>query len=615
MCGIAGYTGNEITGVLAEMSGTLVHRGPDALGAYNQGRIHLAHRRLSIIDLAQGAQPMQTPDGDLCIIFNGEIYNHQTLRKELEDLGHKFQTDHSDTEVLLYAWREWGEKLVARLNGMWAFCIYDKQASKLFFSRDRYGQKPLYYSIIDGEIIFASELTALRRHPGIKAETDILSLKKYFAYAFVPAPRTIFKNISKLPAAHNMIFDLTTSEHKIWRYWDYVIEPFTSIPKNPELEWGEELRTRLSEAVKLRMISDVELGVLLSGGIDSSCIAAFAVRHAREVKTFSIGFDEDTYDESPYARQVSEYLGTTHYESRLSREEARKLSPEILKQVDEPFADDSLIPTWMVCREARKKVTVALGGDGGDELFCGYLPFKVWKWARRYNIYLPRPVHRVVEHFINKLSSSRKYMSTPMKLKRFFRASGYNMKVWVPAIMAPLGFSDICDLFSDQSLTLDELYSEAIEAWDDCASEYPADRMTQYYIRLYLQNEILTKGDRASMLNSLELRCPFLDVNVADFARRIPANYRYRQGQTKYLLKKSLEPLLPSDILYRGKQGFSPPTAEWFRNKELSFTFSGRDATIDSKDFFSKMSAQHNSYECDHTRYLWSEYMLDNFQR
>lgn len=631
MCGIAGYTGRLAEGVLERMAQAIAHRGPDAVGYHHDGMVHLAHRRLSVVDLAQGGQPMHTADGRLTVVFNGEIYNQTELRAELTACGHRFRTDHSDTEVLLHGWREWGQALPERLNGMWAFCIHDREAGTLFLSRDRFGKKPLFYTEQSrsdtgggGETVFAfaSELAALRTHPALRFTTSSLAIRKYFAYAFIPAPLTIFREACKLPAGHNLLFDLRSGLSEIRRYWDYRIEPFERIPANPEAEWGEQLRELLERAVQRRLMADVPLGVLLSGGIDSSAVAVLAARHVPQLQTFSIGFTEDGFDESPYARQVARQIGSEHFESRLSQEEARQHAPEILARLDEPMADDSLMPTWLVCREARKRVTVALGGDGGDELFAGYEPFKFWPWGRRFDIYLPgfvqTGVNALVAAAAGRMKTAHGYLPLPMKLKRFFRASQYGMRVWVPALMAPLSLADIAAVTGEPA-ALEEIYSEAIAAWDECASPHPADRMTQYYVRLYLQNEILVKGDRASMLNALELRSPFLDLEVADFARRIPAAYRHRHGTSKYILKKALEPLLPPSILYRKKHGFSAPTGRWFRDGGLTF-----DATPDYRAAPAGFAAQaaafrastltrHAAGKDDETRYLWAHYTLDAF--
>lgn len=612
MCGIAGYIGKTIDGVLGKMSSTLHHRGPDSSGEYIVQPVHLAHTRLAIIDLPQGVQPMHTIDSMLTVIFNGEIYNHKELRLELEDAGHTFITDHSDTEVLLHGWREWGKELPTKLNGMWAFAIYDKNSNKLFLSRDRFGQKPLFYTLQDNNFVFGSELTALKKHPGISCNNDEMSLKKYFAYGFIPHPRTIYQNIFKLPGGHNLTLDISSMKFSIEKYWEYKIEPTTEIPNNPLESWGEELRELLSEAVKRRLMSDVPLGVLLSGGIDSSAIAAFASQHTDNLQTFSIGFKEKSYDESPYASRVAKMLGTKHHLSMLSVGDTKNFSQFVLENMDEPMADDSLLPTFMVCKETRKKVTVALGGDGGDELFAGYEPFRFWHLARRYNIYLPRTIHRAVESLVSLIPASQNYMALSLKLKRFFHASGRGMKFWVPALLAPLSIDEISDL-TDSKNDINEIYSEAIKSWEGCASNHHVDRMTQYYVDYYLQDEILVKGDRASMLNSLEVRCPFLDINVADFARKIPAKYRIQKKITKYILKKALEDVLPHEILYRSKQGFSPPTGKWFQNNEASF-FSD-SPRYGKSDFLTRALNDHQANRNDQHLYLWSQLVLDTYLR
>ena len=612
MCGIAGYTGRFIEGVLEKMSDALTHRGPDACGFFNTPEVHLMHRRLKVIDLESGAQPMTTVDGTLTVIFNGEIYNHKELRRELEQKGHTFQTNHSDTEVLLHAYRQWGEGFTSRLNGMWALCIYDQNENRLLLSRDRFGQKPLYYTQIGNELIFSSELSGIEQHPQARTDISEISLQKFFAYGFIPHPHTIYRQVHKLPGGYNLLYSLDNSELQLKRYWKYTIEPDYSLLHKPKEDLYSELRHLLAQATKRRLESDVSLGILLSGGIDSSAIATFAATDSPNISTFSIGFDQRSYDESAFSTRVANQLQSNHHLDVLTLEQTKDYLPEILSRLDEPQGDDSLLPTYLVCRTAREKVTVALGGDGGDELFSGYEPFRFWRWGRRYNLYLPGCLQRFIESHTDKLPRSDRYMSRNLKLKRFFHASGLKMPVWIPSLLAPLHLEDIAELFN-QRISLDELYSEAIADWNDCQSSWPGDKISQYYVDYYLQDGILAKTDRASMLNSLELRSPFLDIELVDFARKLPHQLKINCGTTKYILKKALKPLLPHDILYRSKQGFSPPVSGWFTNGSLSLQ--GRNIAGIRKEKIEDLLQKHRNGSTDNRLFLWNQLALEYFQQ
>lgn len=620
MCGFAGYVGADIPEVLEKMAAAIVHRGPDGGGFYRDGAVHFAHRRLAVIDLDEAAgQPMQTADGELCVIFNGEIYNHRELRRQLEQRGHVFRTRSSDTEVLLHGWREWGVALPERLDGMWAFVIYDRPGGRLFASRDRFGKKPFFYTRQNGVFTFASELSCLRAHPGIGGNIDAASLRKYFAYGFIPAPRTIYENIFKLPPGHNLTYDLAAEKLDCRQYWDFVAEPRDFRPED-EPALCEELRELLAAAVKKRLQADVPVGVLLSGGVDSSSVAVLADRAvkaenpAADIATFSIGFTAASYDESPYAERIAEMLHSRHFLTLTTEKEVLEHALPLLSRLDEPMSDDSLLPTWLVCREARRRVTVALGGDGGDELFAGYEPFRFWQWASRYRKYLPKCVHAAVAALVDRVPASQQYIAMSLKLKRFFRASAGNLNIWVPSLLSPLAPGEIAELLGDGT-PLEDVYSEAVDAWDSCASPDPVDRMTRYYVKLYLADQLLVKSDRASMLNSLELRCPYLDKDLADFARRLPGRLRVHNGlwgggETKYLLKKALEPLLPHDILYRKKRGFSPPAGMWFQSGELAIPDSLR---FGNPGFAARALAAHRTNRTDHKLYLWAQLTLEQW--
>ncbi len=611
MCGIAGFVGHGSLATLKHITQKLKHRGPDAEGFWydvEQG-VYLGHKRLSIIDIADGKQPMWTRDNKLGIIFNGEIYNYLELRKILIAKGYQFVTHHSDTEVLLHGYAEWGHELPNKLNGMWAFALYDRSKNIIFCSRDRFGKKPFFYTQQHNTFVFASELNAVVSHPNIKSNLSSLSLKKYFAYGYIPAPHSLYENVYKLPAGHSLSYDLTESKLTITKYWDFVLEPFTTIPKQPELEWGEQLRELMDKAVQRRLMSDVPLGVFLSGGVDSSAIAAFASRHIdpTNLNTFSIGFTEPDFDESIYADQVAKFLGTKHYSETLSLEKSKELLPKIISKLDEPMGDSSLLPTYLLCQHAKRKVTVALGGDGGDELFAGYDPFRALKWANLYDKLTPKPVHKAIQMLFAHLPVSHRNMSLDFKIKRTLRGLNHSPQFWCPVWMATLSPNELEELFQE-SIELEEVYSEAIEQWESCQQTNLIDKTLQFYTKLYLQDDILVKVDRASMLVSLEARSPFLDIDLVNFARQIPSEYKYRNGQTKYILKKALEPMLPNDIIYRKKKGFGVPIGKWLQH----LPFSETNFPSLNPDFIKEKITDHVQGKADQRAFLWNLWVLLN---
>ena len=610
MCGIAGFIGAGDRAVLVRMTSRLLHRGPDDDGFLVDHSIaaYLGFRRLAILDISGGKQPMSTADDALSIVFNGEIYNWRALRRELTGLGARFQTDHSDTEVLLHGYRQWGENLPNHLNGMWAFAILDRRRKRAFLSRDRFGKKPLFYFASDEVFAFASELTALREHPAMPATLSQRALRKYFGYGYVPAPLTFFEGVRKLPAGHNLAFDLRGRSLRMERYWQYKSEPFEERPANAEVRWSEELSAYLDAAVARRLIADVPVGAFLSGGLDSSLVAALALRHAGadQVKTFSIGFEEATFDESRYARMVAEHIGADHQVETLSIQRALGLLPEIAARWDEPIADSSLLPTYLLCQHARRQVTVALGGDGADELFAGYDAFRALRYAQAWARFVPRPVHNGIAMLAAKLPVSHRRMSFDFLAKRTLRGLNHPPHLWLPMWLAPLAPSDLEQLFNEP-VDPEDVFSEAILAWDSCDSKDPVERTIAFYVRLYLQDDILVKVDRASMLNSLEVRAPFLDFELVDFLRRLPSDMKLRGGTTKYLLRKIAAPLLPPAILSRSKQGFTVPIGKWFRDGAMPARRPGE--TINPV-FWQGRLARHRKQGSDERAYLWSDWLL-----
>ena len=613
MCGIAGFVGAGDSEVLHRMTRRLTHRGPDAEGYFEKAGegIFLGHRRLSIIDLAGGAQPMCTADGQTVIVFNGEIYNHAELRQELQAKGRGFATDHSDTEVLLQAWREWGVAMLDRLNGMWAFAIFDAVERRIFLARDRFGKKPLYYFHRKGTFAFASELTALLEHPLAPRNRSEIARVKFLAHALIPAPHSAIEGIYKLPAAHHLTLPLAGGSPRLTRYWRYTLEPEESGKSESAL--ASELLEILARATKRRLVADVPLGVFLSGGLDSSTIAALATKDRRAggtlalqgLQTFTIGFHEASFDESMYAQQVAEFLQTNHHVDTLSLDAALEVIPRIFDVLDEPQGDASLLPTWLLCRFARRHVTVALSGDGGDELFAGYDPFRALRMAGLYSKMVPRPLHKALRLLAARLPVSHANISLDFKIKRTLRGLDHPSRLWNPVWLGALEPSELARL-TDSRFSIEEIYSEAIEAWESCASADPVDCTLQFYTEIYLQDGILAKADRASMMNSLEVRSPFLDIEVADFARRLPHHYKLRGKTTKYLLKRAVEELLPHDIIYRSKKGFGTPVGSWLR--------SGRIAPEANSPMLREKLAAHLAGKTDERLYLWCEHVWQQWQ-
>ncbi len=615
MCGICGFVGPGTRQDLERMTAAVAHRGPDAAGCWMKPElgVFLGHRRLSIVDHATGCQPMSTADGQLVVVFNGEIYNHGELRAELQRLGHHFQSDHSDTEVLLHGFRAWGEELPRRLNGMWAFVLYDLRTRTLFASRDRFGKKPFFYTTIHGGFAFASELESLRAHSLIRPRLTLSSraLKKYFGYGYIPAPLSIWERAYKLPGGHSLHLSLDNPlQPQLKRYWRFELAPEPIDGDAAAREKAEELRATLARAVSRRLVADVPVGVFLSGGIDSSAVTALAAAAvpAGELRTFCVGFEEPSFDESAYARTVAQHCRTQHHEERLSIESGRALLPEIVAKLDEPMGDSSLLPTALLCRYARRHVTVALGGDGGDELFAGYDPFKALRAAERYARWMPRPVHQAIALVASRLPVSHRNMSFDFKLKRFIRGMGTSPALRLPVWMAPLGVGELTDLFGEP-VKADDIFSEAVEAWDTCAQANVVDRTLQFYTDLYLQDDILVKVDRASMQVGLEVRAPLLDIDVVDLARRIPWQWKLRGGTTKFLLKKAVEPLLPRDIVHRRKKGFGMPVGAWFKRDLLPIPSPALNPV-----FTRSRQEAHRTGRSDERAFLWNLWLLSEWK-
>jgi asparagine synthase (glutamine-hydrolysing) len=568
MCGISGFVGFGGRAALDAMAGAIVHRGPDDAGFHIEPEhaLHLGFRRLAIIDIAGGHQPMWNEDLSVCVLFNGEIYNQAELRAELVAAGHVLRSDHSDTEVLVHGYEEWGADLPGRLNGMFAFIVWDRPHRRLFAARDRFGEKPFFYTARPGFFAFASELSALIQHPAVDRTIDQRALQKFFAYGYIPAPSALYRGSRKLPGGCFLTLDLDDFCVREQRYWRFAINANEHAPDLRIPELTDELRALLDRAVARRLVSDVPLGIFLSGGIDSSIVLALAARYRTpaSLDTFTIGFNETSFDETPYARQVASAVGTRHHDRVLDFDTARDLATQVLARLDEPTGDASILPTYLLAAFARETVTVALSGDGGDELFAGYDPFAALAPATWYDRVVPPPIHLMLRRMVGVLPHATTNMSLDFKLRRTLMGLSYPPHVRLPVWMSPLEPARMGALF-DTPMPADELYSEAVEAWENARAKNPIDRALEFFTNFYLPDDILAKTDRAAMMASMEARAVFLDNDVVDFCARLPHGYKYRRGVRKFLLRQAAEGLVPDAVLRRPKKGFGIPLARWLR--------------------------------------------------
>jgi asparagine synthase (glutamine-hydrolysing) len=607
MCGIAGFVGKGNRDDILAMTTALRHRGPDGEGIFvdETAPIFLGFRRLAIVDIAGGNQPMWNEDGTVGVVFNGEIYNHVELRRELVAAGHVFRSSHSDTEVLVHGYEQWGEDLPGRLNGMFAFAVYDRPRRRLFLARDRFGEKPIYYSRRRGLFAFASELQAMTRHPDVSRAVNIRALQKFFAYGYLPAPNALYEDSRKLPSGCHLTFDIASEAIRLVRYWRFAIAPDESLDDRAEGALAEELRHLLLQAGRRRLMSDVPLGVLLSGGIDSSSVLAAAASElpSDQIETFTIGFTEPSFDESAEARAVATAFRTHHREEILDLSAARGIMPEVLSRLDEPLGDASILPTFLLCRFARTRVTVALSGDGGDELFAGYDPIKALRLAQFYNQLVPRPLHRGLRCLAALLPSSSRNMSLDFKIRRSLAGLSYPQALWNPVWLGPVEPDIMADLFNEP-IAAEELYEEAISLWNRDPERSLLDRTLEFYTNLYLQDDILMKSDRASMMASLEARAVFLDNDVVAFCQRLPGRFKYRNGERKYLLKKAMAPLVPRQVLSRRKKGFGIPLAKWLRAMPITPPLAPVSGV--NVPWVEKCWREHRAGRSDHRLFLWS---------
>jgi len=639
MCGIAGWvklekddSSQNSEALLHAMCERIKHRGPDSEGIWLDEGVALGMRRLSIIDLHTGEQPVYSEDRSIVVVLNGELYNYREVRADLEKLGHKFETQ-TDTEILPHLYQEYGDALVDHINGMFVFALWDKTKKKLLIARDRFGEKPLYHGVFDGKLLFASEPKALLAHPSVKPIINYDALRQYLSFDYVPAPLSIYKGISKLPAGH--LLTVENGEVKTRRYWNlsWKKDAEARTPVRAKSgnggndtfsadrisalfgEAAQDLKELLSDAVRMRLVSDVPLGILLSGGIDSSTVAAFATQHATEkVKTFSIGFEEDSFDESKFAREVAKHLGTEHYEEILSAEKAGDMIGEIGTWLDEPLSDGSLVPTFLLSRFVRKHVTVALGGDGGDEIFAGYPMYFGHKMADIYDS-IPSFLRSVViEPIVKNLPVSTRNLSFDYKAKRFVAAAKYDTVTRHHSWFGSFSIDEQKYLLTENVLvnSSSDIYAGPRNLLEICDAADQIEQMQYLDINYYMAEDILTKVDRASMAVSLEIRAPFLDPRVAQFAASLPLEYKLKGNKGKYILKKAVEDLLPKSILRRPKKGFGIPISDWLKGRlnplmhDLLAAERLKDQGLFEAAYVQDLIKEHEKGVASHHKQLWT---------
>lgn len=612
MCGIAGFVGRGSLDDLESMRVTIEHRGPNDKGMYYSDGVGLAHTRLSILDVTErGRQPMWNEKMTVAVVFNGEIYNFRELKSEmlLKNNFREFKTG-TDTEVILASYEEYGEECFEKFSGMFAIAIYDFQLKKLLLARDRFGKKPLYWGIFGETLLFGSELKALLKHPSFKKEIDLESLNKYLEYEYVPTPNSIFKGVHKLEPAsrlsfHNGKINKTT-------FWKITFNSKSfSLP-----EALEALDRRLEESVKKRLVSDVPLGVFLSGGLDSSTIAYYAQKNSEEkIKTFSIGFEEKSFDETDYAKQVSDFLGTDHYSKILSSLDLIKIIPSVAEVLDEPIADASIIPTLFLSEFAKEQVSVVLGGDGGDELFAGYPTFQADKVATLYGLIPPFIRDGVIGKMAALLPVNYVYFGLRFKVKKFLEGFDVDKKYRHQRWLGSFNRSNRAKLFKKEvweKLIDSNEYEEIDNYLIGMKNVSWQNKLIYLYLRMYLMDEVLVKVDRASMFHALEVRAPFLDFTVADFVNSLAYKYKNRRLTSKYILKKLMEDRLPKNIVYRKKQGFSIPLAAWLKNELKDFcneVLNERainEGGLFEYEYVKTLKEEHFQGKEDHRKLLWT---------
>jgi asparagine synthase (glutamine-hydrolysing) len=621
MCGICGFTCPKSSslnaeGILLHMLAAICYRGPDDQGVFIEEGMALGARRLSVIDISGGHQPVHNEDKSLWITYNGEIYNFPALKEALIKNGHSFYTE-SDTEVIVHLYEEYGYECLNKLNGMFAFAIWDKNKNELFLARDRFGIKPLYYAEFGGRLIFASELKAILRFPDFKREIDLVALDQYLTFEYVPAPRSLFKNIFKLPAGNFLSY--RNSNLSIRKYWD--INPVVCQSPVKEAEIEERLLGILTDTIGRHLRSDVPLGIFLSGGIDSSTITALVNKvSGNRVKTFSIGFEESSFDESRYIHQVAKACGTEHEHRIFDDTDLLGLIPETARFLDEPLADASFFPAYLLSKFAKQKVTVALSGDGGDELFAGYPTYQAHTLAAYYQAIPAIFRKNIIEKSASRLPVSMDNFSFDFKVKKFLSAIDQSLEIRHVYWMGAFNFREKGALYEPalQRVLNKEHVLDTIAMYLTGYSTAEAIQKLQYFdLKTYLQDALLVKTDRASMLNSLEVRVPYLDHELVEFVFSLPPRLRLHNLESKYIFKKAVKGLLPGNIIHREKKGFGIPVAFWVKKelKNLILDVLGKDKIkregLFSYQYIESLLKSHFDNKADNRKKIWTLFMFE----
>jgi asparagine synthase (glutamine-hydrolysing) len=618
MCGICGiFEPRRDTAIeqaaVKKMADTIRHRGPDDDGYYCAPGVGLGFRRLSIIDLEGGHQPLSNEDGTIWIVFNGEVYNFEELNRRYLSSGHTFRT-RSDTETIVHLYEELGEACFAELRGMFGLALWDGRKKKLLLARDPVGKKPLFYSWDGQRLLFGSEIKALLAVPGLSREMDLSAVSDYFTFQYVPAPKTIYRDVRKLRPGHYLVAD--RSGIRETAYWDI---HFDQPRELSESEWCEQFLEEFRKAVKLRLVSDVPLGAFLSGGVDSSSVVAVMNSFQPPVTTCSIGFTEKSYVEAGVAREFAGTLGAKHFE-QIVEPHALNLISKLAWHYDEPFADSSAVPTYYVSQVARQHVTVALSGDGGDENFAGYRRYKFDQWENRLRSYVPEPVRRTVFGPLGAFYPKLGWAPRVFRAKSTFQSLARNpiegyfhgISCCPPAMKNRLFTPELWKQLAGYD-SLDVLRYH----YDRANTTDPLSRIQYVDIKTYLTDDILVKVDRASMANSLEVRCPLLDHKLMELIAQIPSSLKLRNGQGKYIFKKSLQKILPPEVLNRRKKGFAMPVAEWFRGELKEFAHDalfGRPDGLLNSNFLTNCWKQHQRGQRDWSALLWCSLMFRTWQ-
>ena len=632
MCGITGFARSGVkqlhaddAEVLARMTATLARRGPDAGGHRLSGPVALGHRRLSIIDIAGGIQPMVDTESGLAVVLNGEIYNFRELNTELAGHGVMART-RSDTESLLNSYKVWGPKCLEKFNGMFGFVVQDPRNRCLFGARDRTGKKPFYYYHRRGLFAFGSELKSLLQHPDIRAVIDPEAAARYFMHEFVPSPYSIFKGIKRLAGGECLTYHWDTDELKVETYWDFYKVRRPEPADASEAHWEKRILEELEAAVRRRLVADVPVGAFLSGGIDSSSVTAMMAKimGAKNVKTFSIGFNDKRFDESQHARRMANHLGTEHHEELLSANTAMEILPDVLSFLDEPFADPSILPTFLLARFARGFVKVALAGDGGDELLAGYDTFKALSYARAYNAVVPSFAHHhIVKPLTRLLPVSYGNFSFDFRVRQMLRGlkSTEQQRLWRwLGSFVPEELNGLLEPAAFAGVNMNGLYDGVEKLYDNVADRDATDRDGYIFAKTYLADGVLTKVDRATMACSLEARSPLLDHDFVRLLCEIPSRLKYRGGLSKYIMRRALRGMLPEDILKRPKKGFGMPVGDWFRGKFRSMLLDTlherriRDAGILRPEKVNRLVQDHLSGKSDNRKPLWTLFMFEQWR-